>query len=198
MSSYLVSLSKNNEAITNITYSLIISCDHKIMSPLGHIVHKLFPPSRPLYGPCALIGDSNEPEGIKRQLYKLFPPPLQTDVPWYSPSITPKITEYVRSRGVSFTWSVWTEDMGRGGWGSKEWYDTDFIKFDVTYKCPGVQGLATQIFTQGLDSPRISNDCCCSQWCKCRKITMGISPNVIQIFSHLESSLFAAAVGFLL
>ena len=64
------------------------------MSPVGHLVHKLLPPPRPLYGPCTLIGDGNEPEGIKRQLYKFFPPPLQTDVPWYSPSLTTKVTEY--------------------------------------------------------------------------------------------------------
>ena len=64
------------------------------MSPISHFVHKVFPPPRPLYGPCTLIGDGNEPEGIKRQLYKIFPPPLQTDVPWYSPSLKSKITNY--------------------------------------------------------------------------------------------------------
>lgn len=64
------------------------------MSPISHFVHKVFPPPRPLYGPCTLIGDGNEPEGIKRQLYKIFPPPLQTDVPWYSQSLNSKIAEY--------------------------------------------------------------------------------------------------------
>lgn len=64
------------------------------MSPLGCFVHKVFPPPRPLYGPCTLIGDGNEPQGIKRQLYKFFPPPLQTDVPWYSQSLNSKIADY--------------------------------------------------------------------------------------------------------
>lgn len=74
--------------------TIILLFDHIKMSPISYLVHKAFPPPRPLYGPCTLIGDGNEPQGIKRQLYKFFPPPLQTDVPWYSQSLNSKIAEH--------------------------------------------------------------------------------------------------------
>ncbi|OCK74558.1 hypothetical protein K432DRAFT_386739 [Lepidopterella palustris CBS 459.81] len=61
------------------------------LSYLTRIVHKLYPPPRPLYGPCSLSGTGNEPKGIASLLYKAFPPNLQTDVPWYSPSIATKL-----------------------------------------------------------------------------------------------------------
>lgn len=74
--------------------TIILLFDHIKMSPLSCFVHKVFPPPRPLYGPCTLIGDGNEPQGIKRQLYKIFPPPLQTDVPWYSQSLKSRIADH--------------------------------------------------------------------------------------------------------
>lgn len=43
--------------------------------------------------------------------------------------------------------------------------DCDFIKFDVTYNCPGVQDLAACVFDQEhyMDFQKPSL-CCCLQW----------------------------------
>ena len=63
-------------------------------SVVARIVHRAFPPPRPSYGSRKLGNTVQEPKGVRGSLYKLFPPPLQTDIPWYTPSLTPKITEH--------------------------------------------------------------------------------------------------------
>ena len=44
-------------------------------------------------------------------------------------------------------------------------HPSDFIKFDVTYKCPGVQDLAARVFIpEHLRDPQMPDFCCCSKW----------------------------------
>lgn len=44
-------------------------------------------------------------------------------------------------------------------------HPSDFIKFDITYKCPGIRDLAACIFIpEHLRDPHMSDFCCCSQW----------------------------------
>ena len=58
---------------------------------LSHFVHTMFPPPRPRYGPYTFSYTENDPKGIRRLLYKAFPPDLQIGVPWYSPSLASKV-----------------------------------------------------------------------------------------------------------
>ncbi|KAJ5156470.1 hypothetical protein N7492_009273 [Penicillium capsulatum] len=63
-------------------------------SSLSRRLHSKFPPPRPRYGP-APARYLNEPRGcFHRLLFKALPPPLQTDVPWYSPSLDSRIEEF--------------------------------------------------------------------------------------------------------
>lgn len=71
-------------------------------------------------------------------------------------------------------------------------HPSDSIKFDVTYKCPGVQDLAVATCRLYLHSrtPQKSLNVrllllFSMNECKCSKVTVSIGPGVIQIFSHL-------------
>jgi hypothetical protein len=58
---------------------------------LTRLVLKHFPPMPISYGQASPAIIYNRPRGLRRVLYKVFPPPPQTNVPWYSSSVSSKL-----------------------------------------------------------------------------------------------------------